>query len=147
MMKAKTSNAFDALNPNQRKAATFGTTIEGKGVEAGPLLLLAGAGTGKTHTLAHRIAHLTLNGVDPARILLLTFTRRAAQEIIQRAHTIVSETQKDRGKLGDRSVSSRLIWSGTFHSVASRILRRFAKHLGLNPAFTVLDRAAAGDLM
>ena len=75
------------LNPAQRRAATFGTPAPEKGVTAGPLLILAGAGTGKTNTLAHRAAHLVLNGVDPGRILMLTFTRRAAQEMIRRAQT------------------------------------------------------------
>jgi DNA helicase-2/ATP-dependent DNA helicase PcrA len=147
MMKAKTTSAFDVLNPSQRRAATFGTPEKDKGVAAGPLLILAGAGTGKTNTVAHRTAHLVLNGVDPARILMLTFTRRAAQEMIRRTQTIVSEVLADRGKAGDRSVQSRLLWSGTFHSVGNRILRLFAKHLGLSPNFTVLDRADAADLM
>ena len=147
MIKGKTTDAFDALNPTQRRAATFGTPAGEKGVDAGPLLILAGAGTGKTDTLAHRAAHLVLNGVDPARILMLTFTRRAAQEMIRRAQKIVGDVMAERGKAGDRSVVSRLLWSGTFHSVGSRILRLFAKHLGLHPNFTVLDRADAADFM
>jgi len=147
MMKAKSTNAFDALNPAQRRAATFGTPEKDKGVAAGPLLILAGAGTGKTNTLAHRAAHLVLNGVDPGRILMLTFTRRAAQEMIRRAQTIVAQVLSERGKMGDRSVQSRLVWSGTFHSVGNRILRLFAKQLGLDPNFTVLDRSDAADLM
>ena len=147
MIKGKTTDAFDALNPSQRRAATFGTPAGEKGVDAGPLLILAGAGTGKTDTLAHRAAHLVLNGVDPARILMLTFTRRAAQEMIGRAQKIVGEVMAERGKAGDRSVVSRLLWAGTFHSVGSRILRLFAKHLGLHPNFTVLDRTDAADLM
>jgi len=146
MMKAKTT-AFDSLNPQQRRAATFGTPVADKGVSAGPLLILAGAGTGKTNTLAHRTAHLVLNGTDPSRILMLTFTRRAAQEMIKRTQGIVAEVLSDRGKAGDRSVISRLIWAGTFHSVGSRILRLYAKHLGLDPNFTVLDRGDAADLM
>jgi DNA helicase-2/ATP-dependent DNA helicase PcrA len=146
MMKAKPS-AFEALNPAQRRAATYGTAVAGKGVESGPLLILAGAGTGKTNTLAHRAAHLVLNGTDPARILMLTFTRRAAQEMIRRAHGIVAEVMIDRGRAGDRSVVSRLIWSGTFHSVGNRVLRLYAKHLSLDPNFTVLDRSDAADLM
>ncbi len=146
MMKVK-ANAFDALNPAQRRAATFGTVVPEKGVSAGPLLILAGAGTGKTNTLAHRTAHLVLNGTDPSRIMMLTFTRRAAQEMIKRTQTIVTEVLSDRGKGGDRSVVSRLTWSGTFHSVGSRILRLYAKHLGLDPNFTVLDRSDAADLM
>ena len=147
MMKAKTTSAFDALNPQQRRAATHGTPVKDKGVQSGPLLIIAGAGTGKTNTLAHRTAHLVLNGVDPARILMLTFTRRAAQDMIRRTQSIVTAVMSDRGKLGDRSVQSRLAWSGTFHSVGNRILRSFAKHVGLNPNFTVLDRADAADLM
>ena len=146
MMKAKPS-AFDSLNPMQRRAATFGTATPDKGVDAGPLLILAGAGTGKTNTLAHRAAHLVLNGVDPARILMLTFTRRAAQEMIRRTQGIVAAVLSERGKAGDRSVVSRLLWSGTFHSVGNRILRLYAKHLNLDPNFTVLDRADAADLM
>jgi DNA helicase II / ATP-dependent DNA helicase PcrA len=131
MIKPKASS-FDKLNTPQRRAATFGTAVPDKGVSAGPLLILAGAGTGKTNTLAHRAAHLVLNGTDPARILMLTFTRRAAQEMIRRTQQIVGEVLAERGKLGDRSVMSRLLWSGTFHSVGNRILRLYAKHLGLN---------------
>ncbi len=146
MIKSK-PNSFESLNPAQRKAATFGAAVEGKGFKSGPLLVIAGAGTGKTNTLAHRAAHLVLNGVDPARILMLTFTRRAAQEMIRRTQSIVAEVLTERGKLGDRSVISRLVWSGTFHSVGSRILRLFAKHLGLEPNFSVMDRSDAADLM
>ena len=146
MSKPKAS-LFDSLNSAQRRAATYGTVVEGKGVSAGPLLIIAGAGTGKTSTLAHRVAHLVLNGTDPARILLLTFSRRAAQDMISRTQAIVAEALAERGKLGDRSVVSRLLWAGTFHSVGNRIIRLFAKHLGLNPSFTVLDRADAADLI
>jgi DNA helicase-2/ATP-dependent DNA helicase PcrA len=146
MMKA-TPSPFDSLNPSQRRAATFGTAVPEKGVSAGPLLILAGAGTGKTNTLAHRAAHLVLHGTDPARILMLTFTRRAAQEMIKRAQLIVEQVMADRGRAGDRSVVSRLIWSGTFHSVGNRILRLYAKHLGLDANFTVLDRSDSADLM
>src|ERR1700688_5086501 len=136
MMKAKTT-AFDSRNPQQRRASTLGAPVPDKGVNAGPLLILAGAGTGKTNTLAHRTAHLVLNGVDPARILMLTFTRRAAQEMIKRTQAIVGEVLSDRGRAGDRSVVSRLLWSGTFHSVGNRILRLYDQHLGVAPHFTV----------
>jgi DNA helicase II / ATP-dependent DNA helicase PcrA len=147
MIKAKPTS-FEALNAAQRRAATYGTpAADGKGVSAGPLLILAGAGTGKTNALAHRAAHLVLNGVDPARILMLTFTRRAAQEMIRRTQSIVAEVLSERGKMGDRSVTSRLLWSGTFHSVGNRILRLSAKHLGLEPNYTVLDRSDAADVM
>src|SRR5258706_15388481 len=127
MMKAKTT-AFDSLNPSQRRAATFGTPVPDKGVDAGPMLILAGAGTGKTNTLAHRTAHLVLNGVDPARILMLTFTPRAAQDMTRRAQKIVAEAMEQRGKAGDRSVASRPVGAGTFHSRGSRIRRLSAKH-------------------
>src|SRR3984957_16754968 len=106
MMKAK-ANAFDSLNPAQRRAATFGTPVEGKGVDAGPMLILAGAGTDKTNTLAHSTTQLVLNGVDPARILMLTFARRAAKVIIRLFQSIIGEVQADRGKAGERSVVSR----------------------------------------
>lgn len=139
--------SFDNLTTAQRKAVTYGSSVEGQGFKSGPLLIVAGAGTGKTLTLAHRVAHLVINGVDPARILMLTFTRRAAQEMIRRAQSIVSEVMSERGKLGDRSVASRLVWSGTFHAVGSRILRLFARHLGLSTNFSVMDRADAADLM
>ncbi len=146
MIKSRPSS-FDNLTTAQRKAVTYGSSVEGQGFKSGPLLIVAGAGTGKTLTLAHRVAHLVINGVDPARILMLTFTRRAAQEMIRRAQSIVSEVMSERGKLGDRSVASRLVWSGTFHAVGSRILRLFARHLGLSTNFSVMDRADAADLM
>src|SRR5258708_39636614 len=128
MMKTK-PNAFDTLNPGQRRAATFGTAApDNGGVSAGPLLILAGAGTGKTNTLAHRTAHLVLNGTDPSRILMLTFTRRAAQEMIKRTQLIVAEVMSDRGKAGDRSFVSPADCGGSFHSVGGRILRLYANH-------------------
>ena len=95
MIKAGTAS-FAALNTAQRRAATHGTVVAGEGVRAGPMLVIAGAGTGKTNTLAHRAAHLVLNGTDPARILMLTFTRRAAQEMIRRAQAIVAEVMAER---------------------------------------------------
>ena len=116
------------LNTRQRQAATFGS---------GPLLILAGAGTGKTNTLAHRVAHLLLAGAAPERILLLTFSRRAAQEMTRRAQRIVAESVKE----------VRLPWSGTFHSIANRLIRGHAQRVGLEPAFSVLDRADAADLL
>ena len=76
------------LNPAQREAATFGEQRDGAPLSAGPLLVVAGAGTGKTMALAHRVAHLVMTGVDPERILLLTFTRRAAQEMTRRVESI-----------------------------------------------------------
>ena len=122
------TEAFDKLNPRQREAACAG---------AAPLLIVAGAGTGKTNTLAHRVAHLVLQGCPPERILLLTFTRRAALEMTRRASRIVAEVKKE----------VRLPWSGTFHAVANRLIRLNCKRLGLTESFSVLDRGDAADLM
>jgi DNA helicase-2/ATP-dependent DNA helicase PcrA len=112
------------LNSQQREAV----------MHAGdePLLVIAGAGTGKTTTIAHRIAQLVVAGADPRRMLLLTFSRRAAHEMIRRAQ---------------RVVALDLPWAGTFHSVGSRLLRIHGLSLGLDPSFTVLDRGDAADLL
>ncbi len=122
------TEAFTKLNERQREAAQS---------PAHPLLIIAGAGTGKTNTLAHRVAHLVLEGGAPERILLLTFTRRAALEMTRRASRIVAEAHK----------SVRLPWSGTFHSVANRLIRRHCAAVGLTESFSVLDRGDAADLM
>lgn len=140
--------AFDhlaTLNPAQRQAAAYGGQSGNKGFSSGPLLVIAGAGTGKTMTLAHRVAHLVISGVSPERILLLTFTRRASQEMTRRVESIVRLATKglDRPPLP----SGGLPWSGTFHSVANRLLRRFAHNLDLDPGFSVLDRGDAADIM
>ena len=143
-----TAEQLGSLNAPQRKAVTYGEPIPGgKGFRAGPLLIVAGAGTGKTNTLAHRVAHLAMSGVDPARILMLTFTRRAAVEMKRRANDIMREAFDD--KLGGKAqaISQRLTWSGTFHSIGNRLLRHYAKHVGLDPAFSVLDRGDAADLV
>ncbi len=122
------------LNRAQREAVTH------CGPE--PLLIVAGAGSGKTHTLAHRVAHLILQGADPGRVLLLTFTRRAAAEMSRRAEEIVTQATR-----GARHGGSRIAWSGTFHAVANRLLRLFAHAVQLDPGFTVLDRSDSADLM
>jgi DNA helicase-2/ATP-dependent DNA helicase PcrA len=143
-----TAEQLGSLNAPQRKAVTYGEPIPGgKGFRAGPLLIVAGAGTGKTNTLAHRVAHLAMSGVDPARILMLTFTRRAAVEMKRRANDIMREAFDD--KLGGKAqaISQRLTWSGTFHSIGNRLLRHYAKHVGLDPAFSVLDRGDAADIV
>jgi len=114
------------LNPQQRAAAEH---------TDGPLLVIAGAGTGKTKTLAARVAHLVESGVAPERILLLTFTRRAAQEMLERAGRLTSKNRTGR------------IWGGTFHSVGNRLLRTYGQALGLPPNFTVVDQADSADLM
>src|SRR6266540_224480 len=121
-----TQTVAEELNAEQRAAATFGS---------GPLLIIAGAGTGKTKTLAARVAHLIQQGVAPERILLLTFSRRAAREMLSRAAAIVGETQSSR------------VWGGTFHAVANRLLRVHGQALGLPTSFTVLDQGDGADLM
>jgi DNA helicase II / ATP-dependent DNA helicase PcrA len=143
-----TSEKLGSLNGPQRRAVTYGEPLPGgKGLRAGPLLIVAGAGTGKTNTLAHRVAHLAMSGVDPARILMLTFTRRAAIEMKRRANEIMRDALDD--KLGGKAaaLSQRLTWAGTFHSMGNRLLRHYAKHVGLDPAFSVLDRSDAADLL
>ncbi len=121
------------LNAQQDAAATYGARDAAGTWRAGPLLIIAGAGTGKTNTLAHRVAHLVLNGVAPERILLLTFSRRASEEMIRRARRIAGD--------------ACLTWAGTFHSVANRLLRHYALNVGLNPQFSVIDRGDSADLM
>jgi DNA helicase-2/ATP-dependent DNA helicase PcrA len=142
-----TSDAFARLNPAQREAATHGEPVPGGGVRASPLLVIAGAGTGKTSTLAHRVAHLLLNGAVPERLLLLTFTRRAAIEMTRRAQRVVSESMASARGSTPGITSLRLPWSGTFHAIGNRLIRRYANRLGLDPAFNVLDRSDAADLM
>jgi DNA helicase-2/ATP-dependent DNA helicase PcrA len=127
---------LSSLNEQQRAAATFGH---------GPLLIIAGAGTGKTNTLAHRVAHLIAIGINPGRILLLTFTRRAAAEMTKRVQTILTASTK-AGGAAPATVASR-IWGGTFHAIANRVLRLHAQPLGLGEAFTVIDRSDAEDVM
>ena len=138
---------LEALNSAQKKAVTYGEAAGEKGWHAGPLLVVAGAGTGKTSTIAHRVAELVVRGVDPSRLLLLTFTRRAAAEMRRRAHDIVREALDDA--LGGKShaVLQRLLWAGTFHSIGNRLLRHYARHLNLEPSFTVVDRADSADLL
>jgi len=141
-----TASHLEKLNGPQKKAVTHGEPLA-KGVKAGPLLVVAGAGTGKTNTLAHRVAHLAIHGVDPARILMLTFTRRAATEMRRRAHDIIKVALNEPLGGVSQAVSQRLTWSGTFHSIGNRLLRHYARHLKLDPQFTVVDRGDAADLI
>ena len=114
----------------------------------GPLLIVAGAGTGKTMTLAHRVAFLIASGIDPGRVLLLTYTRRAAAEMLRRVEGILRRMAvagESSGRV-QRQVA-RKVCGGTFHAVASALLRRHGKLIGLEPQFTILDRSDSEDLM
>jgi DNA helicase-2/ATP-dependent DNA helicase PcrA len=133
---------LEGLNPAQRSAATYGIAAEGGSVP--PLLIAAGAGTGKTKTLAHRVARLILGGADPRRLLLLTFTRRAALEMTRRAQQILVASR--RGQALGGAEAALLPWSGTFHSIGNRLLRRHAQALSLDPAFTDLIDLVRSDL-
>ena len=141
------SDAMERLNAAQREAATHGQRLAGGGVGASPLLVIAGAGTGKTNTLAHRVAHLLLNGVAPERLLLLTFSRRAAQEMTRRAQRVVAGALAESRGTAAIPTGIRLPWSGTFHAIGVRLIRQHADRLGLDPSFSVLDRGDAADLM
>jgi DNA helicase-2/ATP-dependent DNA helicase PcrA len=128
------------LNDAQREAVEYGA--DNPAQPGGALLVIAGAGSGKTNTLAHRVAHLVVKGVDPRRILLLTFSRRAALEMTRRVTRIAGEA------LGARAaVAQGLTWSGTFHGIGARLLREYADLIGLAPTFTINDREDSADLM
>jgi DNA helicase-2/ATP-dependent DNA helicase PcrA len=114
-----------ALNAQQLAAVTAGE---------GPSLVIAGAGSGKTRTLVYRVAYLIDSGIDPSQILLLTFTRKSAQEMLDRAGELIG-------------VRSERVRGGTFHSVANMLLRRYGRSIGLEPGFTILDRGDAEDLI
>jgi len=132
------------LNPQQLQAATHGRE---------PLLIVAGAGTGKTATLVHRVAWLIAGGMDPGRILLLTFTRRAAAEMLRRVENLVHYLGKAprAGSTAPAVALERLhaarVWGGTFHAVATRLLRRYGKAIRLPSQFSVHDRTDSEDLM
>ncbi len=122
---------LDELNPEQRRAVE---------ILEGPVLVIAGAGSGKTKTLAYRVAHLVRNGVRPETILLLTFTRRSAEEMLRRAQAVIGKTGKGSGAFAH-------MWGGTFHATANRLLRTYAKSINLAPEFTVLDEGDSRDLL
>ncbi|ATQ76610.1 ATP-dependent DNA helicase [Massilia violaceinigra] len=138
---ASSDDPFASLNPAQRAAVEHDI-----GVAAGsarPLLVIAGAGSGKTNTLAHRVARLIMSGADPQRILLLTFSRRAANEMTQRASNVLHRIMGARG--GQPPAS--LPWAGTVHSIGARLLRDYAGRIGLEESFTIHDRGDSEDLM
>jgi DNA helicase II / ATP-dependent DNA helicase PcrA len=130
---------LDKLNPQQRRAVEHGGLPL---AAAGPLLIIAGAGSGKTATLAHRVAWLIENGADPRRIMLLTFSRRAAAGMIRRVDLILSEFSRTVGALAEG-----LAWAGTFHAIGARLLREYAETIGLASAFTIHDREDSADLI
>ena len=113
------------LNPEQLAVAT---------APGGPMLVIAGAGSGKTRALTYRLAWLVQNGVDPSRIMLVTFTNRATREMLSRVELLVKQKTRD-------------IWGGTFHHIGNRILRQHGKVLGISPDFTILDREDSKDLI
>jgi DNA helicase II / ATP-dependent DNA helicase PcrA len=129
------------LNPDQLAAVRHGTGDEAH--DTRPLLVIAGAGSGKTNTLAHRVAHLIRHGADPQRLMLLTFSRRAAQEMDRRAGGVL---HKALGLPATQAPPS-LPWSGTFHGIGARLLREYAPRIGLDESFTIHDRGDAEDLM
>ena len=121
-----------ALNVEQRRAVEHGC----EALDHPPLLIIAGAGSGKTNTLAHRVAHLIVSGVDPRRMMLLTFSRRAAAEMQRRVERIAAKV------LGPKAgvMTDALAWSGTFHAIGARLLREYATEIGFDAAFTIHDR-------
>ena len=133
---------LETLNPDQRRAAEHGVGTDA-GAPAAPLLVIAGAGSGKTNTLAHRVAHLIVNGVDPRRVLLMTFSRRAAAEMSRRVARICAQV------LGPNAgtMMGTLTWAGTFHAVGARLLREYAEQIAIDPCFTIHDREDSADLM
>jgi len=132
---------LDTLNTQQRCAVEHG--IANGAAPAGPLLVIAGAGSGKTKTLAHRVAHLLVHGADPTRILLMTFSRRAAAELSRRAERISAEVLGERAGL----MAAGLPWAGTFHGIGARLLRDYAEAIGLVPDFSIHDREDSADLI
>src|SRR5262245_29115150 len=133
---------LEKLNPEQQLAVEHGVAADACAA-AGPLLVIAGAGSGKTNTLAHRVAHLIVNGADPGRILLMTFSRRAAAEMTRRAGRICGQVLGANADV----MAEALTWAGTFHAMGVRLLREYSEQVGIDPAFTIHDREDSADLM
>ncbi|MFZ1921011.1 MAG: ATP-dependent helicase, partial [Xanthobacteraceae bacterium] len=127
------------LNPQQRRAVEHGGATP---AACGPLLIIAGAGSGKTNALAHRVAHLIEHGADPHRVMLLTFSRRAAAEMTRRVGRILADMTR-----GAASPAHSICWAGTFHSIGARLVREFADDIGVGREFTIHDREDSADLM
>jgi DNA helicase-2/ATP-dependent DNA helicase PcrA len=130
-----TESYLNTLNPEQRRAVEHS--------DREPLLIIAGAGSGKTNTLAHRVAHLVVRRADPRRIMLLTFSRRAAAEMCRRVSSIVATVFPERATV----IIDALSWAGTFHAIGARLLREYSEQIGLQRAFTIHDRSDSEDLM
>lgn len=130
---------LETLNPKQRRAVEYGTG------EALPraLLIIAGAGSGKSNTLAHRVAHLIVHGADPRRILLMTFSRRTASEMSRRVERITVQVLSTSAG----AVTDALVWAETFHGIDAQLLREHAAQIGLGTDFTIHDREDSADLM
>ena len=131
-----------ALNQEQQEAVDYALPKSNQG--KGPLLIIAGAGTGKTNTLAHKTAQLILQGASPERILLMTFARRAAAELSSRANNIVEQHFRKTNKT---YAPVKISWMGTFHSIAARLLREHANVIGLESDFTIMDRNDSADML
>jgi DNA helicase-2/ATP-dependent DNA helicase PcrA len=140
-MNAHVGGAYlDKLNDEQRRAVEHG---HGAFDTTPALLIIAGAGSGKTNTLAHRVAHLIVNGVDPRRMMLLTFSRRAAAEMQRRVERITAQALGPKASV----MTDALAWSGTFHAIGARLVREYALDIGLTREFTIHDREDSADLM
>lgn len=134
---------LDKLNERQRRATEHGVDPVAGTHIGDPLLVIAGAGSGKTNTLAHRVAHLVVNGANPARLLLMTFSRRAASEMIKRVERIAQQVAGQQAA----TITAGLTWAGTYHGIGARLLRRYAEQLGIDPSFSIHDREDSADLM
>jgi DNA helicase-2/ATP-dependent DNA helicase PcrA len=133
---------LEKLNADQRRAVEYGVRKSATDTDHA-LLVIAGAGSGKTSTLAHRVVHLVVNGANPRRILLMTFSRRAAVEMTRRVQRISNEAFGANASIANAA----LTWAGTFHAIGARLLREYAHQIGLDPAFTIHDREDSADLM
>ena len=146
MAEPRSASLLATLNSEQQRAVTA-EVAAANGAAAGPLLIIAGAGTGKTNTLAHRGAYLLARGVAPQRIALMTFSRRAAGEMLHRASLILDRHASTRGGDGSPRALARQLWSGTFHALGARLLRQYATALSMSPGFSILDRGDSAVLM
>jgi DNA helicase-2/ATP-dependent DNA helicase PcrA len=129
---------LEGLNLEQRRVVCH---------DDSPLLIIAGAGTGKTKTVVHRVAQLMERGVEPSRILLLTFSRRASAEMLRRVDELLARIQDQDGSRQKRSITSRKVWGGTFHATAAQLLRLYGDSIGLESDFTIHDRSDSEDLL